>query len=61
MSHIVPGPNTSLARLDPPPPEVVRAMLDGRRGRPRDHVYDLGSGDGRIVIERRAAELTASA
>ena len=32
------------------PPEVVTAMLRGARVGPSDVVYDLGSGDGRIVI-----------
>jgi SAM-dependent methyltransferase len=34
----------------PSPPEVVEAMLDLAGVGPRDVVYDLGSGDGRIVI-----------
>lgn len=34
----------------PTPNEVVRAMLDIAKVGPRDLVYDLGSGDGRIVI-----------
>lgn len=34
----------------PSPIEVVRAMLDAAEVGPGDVVYDLGSGDGRIVI-----------
>ena len=34
----------------PTPPEVVAKMLAGSGVGPRDVVYDLGSGDGRIVI-----------
>lgn len=39
------------ARYDPSPPHVVRKMLDLAKVGPNDIVYDLGSGDGRIVIE----------
>src|SRR5690242_17220131 len=41
----------------PTPTEVVNAMLDLANVGPNDVVYDLGSGDGRIVIEaaRRGA------
>jgi SAM-dependent methyltransferase len=35
---------------EPSPPEVVHAMLDLAGVTSRDVVYDLGSGDGRIVI-----------
>jgi 2-polyprenyl-3-methyl-5-hydroxy-6-metoxy-1,4-benzoquinol methylase len=42
---------------EPTPPEVVRAMLQLAAVRPDDVVYDLGCGDGRIVIE--AAKLGA--
>lgn len=44
-------------RYEPSPPEVVRAMLDLAAVGPADVVYDLGCGDGRIVIEaaRRGA------
>ena len=35
---------------EPSPPEVVRAMLELANVKPGDVVYDLGSGDGRIVI-----------
>lgn len=34
----------------PTPPEVVSQMLELARPSPEDTVYDLGSGDGRIVI-----------
>lgn len=34
----------------PTPPAVVDAMLEGARVGPTDVVYDLGSGDGRVVI-----------
>lgn len=34
----------------PTPPEVVEAMLRAAHVGPRDVIYDLGSGDGRIVI-----------
>ena len=35
----------------PTPDAVVSAMLDLARVAPADVVYDLGSGDGRIVVE----------
>jgi SAM-dependent methyltransferase len=35
---------------DPTPPAVVDAMLDLAAVKPGDRLYDLGSGDGRIVI-----------
>jgi SAM-dependent methyltransferase len=35
----------------PTPPEVVRQMLDVARVNKNDVLYDLGSGDGRIVVE----------
>jgi SAM-dependent methyltransferase len=38
------------ARFEPTPPEIVVAMLDLAAVGERDVVYDLGSGDGRIVI-----------
>ncbi len=44
---------------EPSPPEVVRAMLALAEVRPGDVVYDLGCGDGRIVVE--AARLGARA
>jgi SAM-dependent methyltransferase len=34
----------------PTPPEIVAEMLRGTRVGPGDVVYDLGSGDGRIVL-----------
>jgi SAM-dependent methyltransferase len=42
---------------EPTPPEVVRTMLDLAEVRPGDVVYDLGCGDGRILVEaaRRGA------
>jgi len=42
---------------DPTPPAVVRLMLDLARVGPGDVVYDLGCGDGRILVEaaRRGA------
>ncbi|HET7754791.1 MAG TPA: methyltransferase domain-containing protein [Anaeromyxobacteraceae bacterium] len=36
---------------EPTPPDVVRKMLDLASVGPSDVVYDLGCGDGRIVIE----------
>jgi SAM-dependent methyltransferase len=38
-------------RYEPSPPEVVTAMLELAAVGPQDVVYDLGCGDGRIVIE----------
>ena len=38
-------------RYEPSPPEVVRAMLEIAGVRAEDVVYDLGCGDGRVVIE----------
>lgn len=35
---------------EPSPPNIVRAMLELANVRPDDIVYDLGCGDGRIVI-----------
>jgi len=35
---------------EPTPPEIVKTMLDLAKVGPNDLVYDLGSGDGRIVI-----------
>lgn len=37
-------------RYDPSPPAVVEAMLEMADADPDDVLYDLGSGDGRIVI-----------
>jgi SAM-dependent methyltransferase len=44
-------------RYEPSAPEVVRAMLDLAAVGPSDVVYDLGCGDGRVVIDaaRRGA------
>jgi cyclopropane fatty-acyl-phospholipid synthase-like methyltransferase len=39
----------------PTPPEVVDRMLEVAQVKPGDVIYDLGSGDGRIII--RAAKL----
>jgi SAM-dependent methyltransferase len=38
-------------RYEPTPPDVVEKMLDLAKVGPGDVVYDLGCGDGRIVIE----------
>jgi SAM-dependent methyltransferase len=38
-------------RYEPSEPEVVRAMLDAAGVGPGDVVYDLGCGDGRVVVE----------
>ena len=38
-------------RYEPSPPPVVTAMLELAAVGPQDVVYDLGCGDGRIVIE----------
>src|SRR6266403_1316551 len=38
-------------RYEPSAPEVVTAMLELAAVGPQDVVYDLGCGDGRIVIE----------
>jgi SAM-dependent methyltransferase len=43
-------PHTNLAPYVPTPPEVVDRMLALARVGPNDVVYDLGCGDGRIVI-----------
>jgi hypothetical protein len=37
-------------RYEPTPPEIVDVMLDLAAVGPKDTLYDLGSGDGRIVI-----------
>jgi len=42
---------TPEARYEPSPPEIVRAMLELAGTGAGDAVYDLGCGDGRIVIE----------
>jgi SAM-dependent methyltransferase len=52
---------TETPKLDvvwvPTPPEVIKVMLDLARVGPRDLVYDLGCGEGEILIEaaRRGA------
>jgi ubiquinone/menaquinone biosynthesis C-methylase UbiE len=38
-------------RYEPSPPAIVQAMLELATVGPNDVVYDLGCGDGRIVIE----------
>ncbi len=45
--------------FEPTPPAVVDAMLEMAQVHPGDVVYDLGCGDGRIVV--RAAQLGARA
>jgi SAM-dependent methyltransferase len=40
-----------LVRYEPSPPQVVSAMLELAQVTQKDVVYDLGCGDGRIVIE----------
>ncbi len=51
---VLPPAATAQQDLDvpyvPTPPEVVSRMLEMARPAPGDTVYDLGSGDGRIVI-----------
>jgi SAM-dependent methyltransferase len=49
----------SRVRFEPTPMPVVQAMTDLAAVQPGDRVYDLGCGDGRIVIA--AARLGASA
>ncbi len=44
------GAAENLAPYIPTPQVVVERMLEAGRVRPGDMVYDLGSGDGRIVI-----------
>jgi SAM-dependent methyltransferase len=44
------GDSTFIAPFVPTPQEVVDRMLELAQVSPRDLVYDLGSGDGRIVI-----------
>ena len=44
-------PDKIFIRYIPTPPEIVEAMLKLADVSPKDTVYDLGSGDGRIVIE----------
>jgi SAM-dependent methyltransferase len=45
-----PAPRAPDVPYEPSPPEVVRAMLELAGVTRNDVVYDLGSGDGRIVI-----------
>lgn len=45
-----PAPRAPDVPYEPSPPEVVRAMLELAAVGASDVVYDLGSGDGRIVI-----------
>jgi SAM-dependent methyltransferase len=49
-TQATPAP-TPEVRYEPSPPSVVTAMLELAAVGPRDVVYDLGCGDGRIVIE----------
>jgi predicted RNA methylase len=44
------GPMENLGPAIPTPQIVVERMLEAGRVKPGDTVYDLGSGDGRIVI-----------
>ena len=48
------APETQKVRINTPyvptPPEVATAMLKAADVKPGDLVYDLGCGDGRIVI-----------
>jgi SAM-dependent methyltransferase len=45
-----PAPRTPDVPYEPTPPKVMAEMLRLARIRPADVVYDLGCGDGRIVI-----------
>src|SRR5438309_11337299 len=44
------GPAENLGPAIPTPQTIVERMLEAGRIRPGEVVYDLGSGDGRIVI-----------
>jgi ubiquinone/menaquinone biosynthesis C-methylase UbiE len=44
------GPAENLGPAVPTPQSIVEKMLEAGRIKPGDVVYDLGSGDGRIVI-----------
>src|ERR1051325_9665598 len=44
------GPAENLAPYIPTPQIIVEKMLEAARVKPGEVVYDLGSGDGRIVI-----------
>ena len=50
VARAQPGPRAPDVPYEPSPPEVVRAMLELAGVTANDVVYDLGSGDGRIVI-----------
>jgi SAM-dependent methyltransferase len=50
-TRLEPAPPSPDVRYEPSPPEIVRAMLELAAVGPGDAVYDLGCGDGRIVIE----------
>lgn len=45
------GPRPPEVRFEPTPMDVVQVMLSLAEVRPGDVVFDLGCGDGRIVIE----------
>jgi SAM-dependent methyltransferase len=49
-SGVLAATRTPFARFEPTPPEIVTAMLELAEVKPTDVVYDLGSGDGRVVI-----------
>jgi SAM-dependent methyltransferase len=50
MAQLAPAQSNSLAPHVATPPEVVERMLKLAKVGPSDLVYDLGCGDGRIVI-----------
>jgi len=50
VAYAQPLPRAPDVPYEPSPPEVVRAMLELAGVTGNDVVYDLGSGDGRIVI-----------
>lgn len=50
VAYPQPAPRTPDVPYEPSPPEVVRRMLELAGVTADDVVYDLGSGDGRIVI-----------
>lgn len=50
LSALTSGEDKSLARFEPSSPAVVEEMLDLAEVAEDDVVYDLGCGDGRIVI-----------
>ena len=45
-----PSPINRLAPFVPSPPNVVERMLDAAKLKPGETLYDLGSGDGRVLI-----------